>query len=89
MKGENTWKEKLYQDIGIQKQVCWNSLITDKNIDMILCYLPLYYHQGGIIMKINFIDIFAGAGGLSEGFIREGFQPVAFVEKDKDACHTL
>jgi len=40
-------------------------------------------------MKINFIDIFAGAGGLSEGFIREGFYPVAFVEKDKNACNTL
>jgi len=37
----------------------------------------------------TFIDLFAGAGGLSEGFMREGFQPVAFVEKDKDACHTL
>lgn len=40
-------------------------------------------------MKNNFIDIFAGAGGLSEGFIKEGFQPVAFIEKDKDACNTL
>ncbi|HOK75178.1 MAG TPA: DNA (cytosine-5-)-methyltransferase [Bacteroidales bacterium] len=37
----------------------------------------------------TFLDLFAGAGGLSEGFIREGFQPVAFVEKEKDACHTL
>ena len=39
--------------------------------------------------KYHFIDLFAGAGGLSEGFIREGFLPVAHVEMNKDACDTL
>jgi DNA (cytosine-5)-methyltransferase 1 len=39
--------------------------------------------------ELNYIDLFAGAGGLSEGFIREGFHPVAHVEMDKDACNTL
>jgi len=38
---------------------------------------------------MNFIDLFAGAGGLSEGFIREGYTPVAFVEKEVNAYHTL
>lgn len=37
---------------------------------------------------MNFIDLFAGAGGLSEGFIREGFNPVAYVEIDKAAFYT-
>jgi DNA (cytosine-5)-methyltransferase 1 len=38
---------------------------------------------------INYIDLFAGAGGLSEGFIREGFNPIAHVEMNKDACDTI
>lgn len=39
--------------------------------------------------KYNIIDLFAGAGGLSEGFVQAGFNPIAHVEMDKDACDTL
>ncbi len=39
--------------------------------------------------NIRYIDLFAGAGGLSEGFVRQGFNPVAHVEFDKAACFTL
>ena len=39
--------------------------------------------------KLNYIDLFAGAGGLSEGFIRAGFNPIAHVEMNKDACDTI
>lgn len=38
---------------------------------------------------LTFIDLFAGGGGLSEGFIQEGFEPVAHVESDVAACNTL
>lgn len=38
---------------------------------------------------MNYIDLFAGAGGLSEGFTRMGFTPIAHVEMNKDACNTL
>ncbi len=39
--------------------------------------------------KISVVDLFAGAGGLSEGFHRQGYNIVAYVEKDKNACDTL
>jgi DNA (cytosine-5)-methyltransferase 1 len=39
--------------------------------------------------NLRYIDLFAGAGGLSEGFIREGFVPVTHLEMGKDACDTL
>lgn len=39
--------------------------------------------------KFKFIDIFAGAGGLAEGFIVNGFEPLAHIEMNKSACDTL
>ena len=38
---------------------------------------------------LSFIDLFAGAGGLSEGFVQAGFEPVAHVEMNEFAAKTL
>ena len=39
--------------------------------------------------KYTFIDLFAGCGGLSEGFYMEDFEALAHVEIDRVACKTL
>ena len=38
---------------------------------------------------MRYIDLFAGAGGFSEGFKRAGFEPIAHVDVDLAACFTL
>lgn len=37
----------------------------------------------------NFIDLFAGCGGLSEGFYKQGFKALTHIEIDHFACETL
>lgn len=39
--------------------------------------------------KYNFIDVFSGAGGLSEGFFNCKFNPIAHVEMNNYAADTL
>ncbi|MHC1745629.1 MAG: DNA cytosine methyltransferase [Negativicutes bacterium] len=39
--------------------------------------------------EINYIDLFAGTGGLSEGFTVNEYNPVAHVEMNRDACSSL
>ena len=38
---------------------------------------------------MNVIDLFSGGGGLTEGFLRQGFNTIAHVEMDSHACSTL
>lgn len=38
---------------------------------------------------LNVLDLFAGGGGLSEGFRQAGFNIIAHIEMNKSACNTL
>ena len=40
-------------------------------------------------MLLNTIDLFCGCGGLSEGFMREGYNSMAHVDFDKPSCETI
>lgn len=42
-----------------------------------------------MIRNYKFIDLFAGCGGLSEGFYRKGYKALLHLEIDKAACRTL
>ncbi len=39
--------------------------------------------------KLNFIDLFAGASGMSEGFIKAGLNPIAHIEMNEEACLSI
>lgn len=53
------------------------------------------HHRGGpfgysppAMVARTFVDLFAGAGGISEGFRQAGWKPVAGTDIDPDACAT-
>ncbi len=39
--------------------------------------------------EFTVLDLFSGAGGLTEGFLREGFHFISHIDKDRDALKTL
>ena len=39
--------------------------------------------------EFTFVDLFAGCGGLSEGFYKEGFKALLHLEINPTACETL
>ena len=40
-------------------------------------------------MKYNFVDLFSGCGGLSEGFYKNNFKALTHVELDNFSCDTI
>ena len=52
----------------------------------------IWYNEVHEVMETNglsYIDLFAGAGGLSEGFMQSGYQSVAHIEMNEYAAKTI
>ncbi len=74
---DRTIQSEIIKTMNLDKKVV-NTTNKTHNSEL------LYAHH-----KPKVLDLFAGAGGLSEGFIRAGCEIVGHIEMDKNACSTL
>ena len=76
--------------MGRQKKTCvHNNTLRDSKVMGVNCIMSTSPSVDRADKSIRFIDLFAGCGGLSEGFIQAGYTPVAHVEMNEAACFTL
>ncbi|MFZ3099647.1 MAG: DNA mismatch endonuclease Vsr, partial [Minisyncoccales bacterium] len=76
---------KKLEDIGITVVRIAEHELND-NHDEVLEKLEKSLPQDS---RFKILDLFAGAGGLSEGFIRSGCELIGHVEMDKNFCSTI
>lgn len=79
--------------VGVALNLCHN----DSCRTQFLAYVPvdrLYVHRNGeecgvvVESQPTIVDLFAGAGGFTLGFVQAGFTPIFAVEHDPDAAAT-
>lgn len=93
-------KKKFESLLKIKKLISYeDSKIFRRNIKFIVLKNKIVVDLNGIQQyvsilnqtssKFTFIDIFSGAGGLSQGLIEAGLIPELCIDNDKDSCRTL
>jgi len=83
--------KKMLSRCGIKTIRFWEHEIKDLEAEY---FTKLISNKKGVKNKktkirLNALDLFAGAGGLSEGFYTAGFDIVGYIEMNKDACETI
>ncbi|KKR91282.1 MAG: Cytosine-specific methyltransferase [Microgenomates group bacterium GW2011_GWC1_41_8] len=95
---EEFWKMKI--GTNVQRDETVNKKLNDLGIAVIRVKEHELKKDAALVMQNigkelskrvqpRVLDLFAGAGGLSEGFIRAGCEMVGHIEMEKNSCSTL
>lgn len=79
----------VVETVGIKGVICCKFSRRNNMVQVLTKPKITYNYKVVAKSKPTVLDLFAGAGGLSEGFIKAGCRMVGHIEMEKNACSTL